>query len=146
MAAVNALAGRASGFVGGRLSPALARDRPWESRYGLLQPVRSPGGFRLHSEADKSRIRPMRAYLADGLSAAEAARPRSAATQMLPSVVLAARVPGGPGAASAPNPPQSGGPRLPSPDPPRRRSRARWTPVRKAGDQVTGAERTRWPR
>jgi MerR family transcriptional regulator, light-induced transcriptional regulator len=48
--------------------------RAWESRYGLLQPVRSPGGFRLYSEADESRIRTMQAYLAEGLSAAEAAR------------------------------------------------------------------------
>ena len=48
--------------------------RAWESRYGLLQPVRSPGGFRLYSEADESRIRRMQAYLAEGLSAAEAAR------------------------------------------------------------------------
>jgi methanogenic corrinoid protein MtbC1 len=48
--------------------------RARESRYGLLQPVRSPGGFRLYSEADESRIRQMQAYLADGLSAAEAAR------------------------------------------------------------------------
>jgi DNA-binding transcriptional MerR regulator len=48
--------------------------RAWESRYGLLQPTRSPGGFRLYSEADESRIRRMQAYLADGLSAAEAAR------------------------------------------------------------------------
>jgi MerR family transcriptional regulator, light-induced transcriptional regulator len=48
--------------------------RAWESRYGLLQPVRSPGGFRLYSQADESRIRTMQAYLAEGLSAAEAAR------------------------------------------------------------------------
>ena len=48
--------------------------RAWESRYGLLHPVRSPGGFRLYSEADESRIRTMQAYLAEGLSAAEAAR------------------------------------------------------------------------
>ena len=48
--------------------------RAWENRYGLLQPVRSPGGFRLYSEADEARIRRMQAYLADGLSAAEAAR------------------------------------------------------------------------
>ena len=44
--------------------------RAWENRYGLLQPVRSPGGFRLYSEADERRIRRMQAYLADGLSAA----------------------------------------------------------------------------
>jgi len=48
--------------------------RARESRYGLLQPVRSPRGFRLYSEADEPRIRRRRAYLADGLSAAEAAR------------------------------------------------------------------------
>jgi MerR family transcriptional regulator, light-induced transcriptional regulator len=48
--------------------------RAWESRYGLLQPVRSAGGFRLYSEADESRVRRMQAQLARGLSAAEAAR------------------------------------------------------------------------
>ncbi|MGO9295940.1 MAG: MerR family transcriptional regulator [Streptosporangiaceae bacterium] len=48
--------------------------RAWESRYGLLQPVRSAGGFRLYSEADESRVRRMQAHLAHGLSAAEAAR------------------------------------------------------------------------
>jgi DNA-binding transcriptional MerR regulator len=48
--------------------------RAWESRYGLLQPVRSPGGFRLYSEADTQRVRRMLAHLADGLSAAEAAQ------------------------------------------------------------------------
>ena len=49
--------------------------RAWESRYGLLQPVRSPGGFRLYSEADESRIRTVQAYLAEGLPAAEAGDP-----------------------------------------------------------------------
>jgi DNA-binding transcriptional MerR regulator len=48
--------------------------RAWESRYGLLRPVRSAGGFRLYSAADEGRIRQMQAYLAEGLSAAEAAR------------------------------------------------------------------------
>lgn len=48
--------------------------RAWERRYGLLQPVRSPGGFRLYSVGDEARIRRMQAYLAEGLSAAEAAR------------------------------------------------------------------------
>ena len=36
--------------------------RAWESRYGLLRPVRSAGGFRLYSEADEARIRRMQAY------------------------------------------------------------------------------------
>jgi MerR family transcriptional regulator, light-induced transcriptional regulator len=48
--------------------------RAWESRYGLLQPVRSAGGFRLYSEADALRVRRMQAHLGRGLSAAEAAR------------------------------------------------------------------------
>ena len=48
--------------------------RAWESRYGLLQPVRSAGGFRLYSATDEWRIRQMQAHLAEGLSAAEAAR------------------------------------------------------------------------
>src|SRR5271169_6878234 len=48
--------------------------RAWENRYGLLQPVRSSGGFRLYSEADERRVRRMQAHLSGGLSAAEAAR------------------------------------------------------------------------
>jgi DNA-binding transcriptional MerR regulator len=48
--------------------------RAWESRYGLLRPVRSAGGFRLYSAADEWRVRRMQGHLADGLSAAEAAR------------------------------------------------------------------------
>src|SRR6201987_2643489 len=48
--------------------------RAWESRYHLLQPVRSAGGFRLYSEADALRVRRMQAHLARGLSDAEAAQ------------------------------------------------------------------------
>jgi MerR family transcriptional regulator, light-induced transcriptional regulator len=48
--------------------------RAWESRYGLLRPMRSPGGFRLYSESDEGRVRRMQFHLARGLSAAEAAR------------------------------------------------------------------------
>ena len=54
------------------VSPELLRA--WEFRYGLLQPTRSPGGFRLYSDADEERIRRMRDYQDQGLSAAEAAR------------------------------------------------------------------------
>jgi len=65
--------------------------RAWEGRYGLLQPVRSAGGFRLYSEADALRVRRMQAHLADGLSAAEAARAvlaqdsRAAGTDRVPT-------------------------------------------------------------
>jgi DNA-binding transcriptional MerR regulator len=48
--------------------------RAWETRYGLLDPVRSPGGFRLYSDADERRVRRMQFHLNQGLSAAEAAR------------------------------------------------------------------------
>ena len=54
------------------VSPELLRA--WEQRYGLLRPVRSPGGFRLYTEEDADRVARMRRALADGLSAAEAAR------------------------------------------------------------------------
>lgn len=47
--------------------------RAWETRYGLLKPARSAGGFRLYSAADESRIRRMQAHLTRGLSAAQAA-------------------------------------------------------------------------
>ena len=30
--------------------------RAWETRYGLLHPVRSTGGYRLYSERDADRI------------------------------------------------------------------------------------------
>ena len=47
----------------------------WENRYGLPQPARSPGGFRLYSEAGEWRRHRMQAYRANGaLSAAETAR------------------------------------------------------------------------
>lgn len=48
--------------------------RAWEQRYGLLQPVRSAGGFRLYTTADENRVRSMRRHLESGISAAQAAR------------------------------------------------------------------------
>ena len=48
--------------------------RAWESRYGLLKPARSAGGYRLYSEGDQSRVRRMQGHLAGGLAAAQAAR------------------------------------------------------------------------
>ncbi len=53
------------------VSPELLRA--WERRYGLLQPGRSEGGFRLYSRSDEERIGRMQRHLAEGLSAAEAA-------------------------------------------------------------------------
>jgi DNA-binding transcriptional MerR regulator len=54
------------------VSPELLRA--WEQRYGLLQPSRSSGGFRLYSAADEARVRRMIDLLGQGLSAAQAAR------------------------------------------------------------------------
>jgi methanogenic corrinoid protein MtbC1 len=54
------------------VSPELLRA--WERRYGLLDPGRSPGRFRLYSDEDVARVRAMKDHLGRGLSAAEAAR------------------------------------------------------------------------
>lgn len=48
--------------------------RAWERRYDLLQPERSPGGFRLYGREDLERVRAMKALIDSGVSAAEAAR------------------------------------------------------------------------
>ena len=54
------------------VSPALLRA--WETRYELLTPSRSGGGFRLYSAEDEARVRRMRSFQEEGLSASEAAR------------------------------------------------------------------------
>lgn len=54
------------------VSPELLRA--WEQRYGLIQPIRSAGGFRLYSTADEVRVRVMKRHLDAGVSAAQAAR------------------------------------------------------------------------
>jgi DNA-binding transcriptional MerR regulator len=64
------------------VSPELLRA--WERRYGLLQPIRSEGGFRLYTSEDAGRVSRMKAALDEGLSAAEAAR-RALATQTQPT-------------------------------------------------------------
>ena len=48
--------------------------RAWERRYGLLEPIRSAGGFRLYTAEDAERVGRMQQGLDQGLSAAEAAR------------------------------------------------------------------------
>lgn len=54
------------------VSPELLRA--WERRYGLLQPIRTAGGFRLYTDDDAERVERMKRALDEGLSAAEAAR------------------------------------------------------------------------
>ena len=48
--------------------------RAWESRYGLLRPVRSAGGYRLYGHEDERRVREVIALRDQGVSAAEASR------------------------------------------------------------------------
>src|SRR5512138_3294882 len=62
------------GELGRRVGVSAHLLRAWERRYGLLQPQRAAGGYRLYSAADEARVRRMLAHLAAGLSAAEAAR------------------------------------------------------------------------
>jgi DNA-binding transcriptional MerR regulator len=54
------------------VSPELLRA--WEQRYGLLQPTRTAGGFRLYGAADEARVQHMQRLVAGGLAAAQAAR------------------------------------------------------------------------
>ena len=54
------------------VSPELLRA--WEQRYGLLQPTRTAGGFRLYSAADEARVQRMQGLVSGGLAAAQAAR------------------------------------------------------------------------
>jgi DNA-binding transcriptional MerR regulator len=53
------------------VSPELLRA--WEQRYGLLQPTRTAGGFRLYSADDEARVRRMQSLVSGGLAAAQAA-------------------------------------------------------------------------
>lgn len=53
--------------------------RAWESRYGLLRPTRSAGGYRLYSPRDEAVVRRMTTLMTAGLSAAEAAETALAA-------------------------------------------------------------------
>ena len=50
--------------------------RVWERRYGVLQPERSAGGFRLYSEQDVERVSEMRRLVAEGVSAGGGRAPR----------------------------------------------------------------------
>lgn len=67
--------------------------RAWERRYRLLRPRRTPGGTRLYSATDETRVRLMQRYIADGLPPAQAAE-----------MVTAARLTVRPGQAAAVTP------------------------------------------
>ena len=48
--------------------------RAWERRYALLQPTRTQGGFRLYARGDEARVLRMKAFMASGVGAAQAAQ------------------------------------------------------------------------
>ena len=48
--------------------------RKWEQRYGVLRPVRTPGGQRRYSEVDVQRVEWLRDRIRDGWRIGEAAR------------------------------------------------------------------------
>jgi DNA-binding transcriptional MerR regulator len=73
------------GELGRRLGVSEHVLRAWERRYDLLHPARSAGGYRLYSAADERRVRRMQAHLADGMSAAEAARAALSEESELPA-------------------------------------------------------------
>jgi DNA-binding transcriptional MerR regulator len=64
--------------------------RAWERRYGLLQPARSNGNFRLYTADDLARLRLMQHYVAQSIPPSRAAelvrRARSAAVDRHPGI------------------------------------------------------------
>ena len=61
------------GDLSARTGVATYQLRTWERRYGLLQPRRSAGNYRLYAPADESRVRLMQRYLSEGVGPAQAA-------------------------------------------------------------------------
>ncbi|GGL37392.1 HTH-type transcriptional repressor CarH [Phycicoccus endophyticus] len=62
------------GELAGRVGVSTHVLRAWESRYGLLTPVRSPGGYRLYGSDDERRVREVVSLRDQGVSAMEACR------------------------------------------------------------------------
>lgn len=81
--------------------------RAWERRYGVLDPVRSAGGFRLYTPLDEERVREMQDHIARGVAPAEAAMMVRARRAQRPAGLTLAPVPSdaGPAEASAPRDP-----------------------------------------
>jgi DNA-binding transcriptional MerR regulator len=61
------------GDLSARTGVAAHQLRAWERRYGLLEPRRSAGNYRLYSPADAGRVRLMQRYLREGVPTAQAA-------------------------------------------------------------------------
>ena len=54
------------GELSRRVGVGTATLRAWERRYGLLDPERSPSGYRLYTDEDEARIRLVTALMRDG--------------------------------------------------------------------------------
>jgi methanogenic corrinoid protein MtbC1 len=61
------------GELSRRTGVSVALLRAWEQRYGVTDPIRTPGGFRTYGAEDERRVRAMRAGIEGGLSASRAA-------------------------------------------------------------------------
>src|SRR6478752_5874304 len=55
--------------------------RAWERRYGVVEPSRTPGGYRVYDEAAVGRLRSMRRLINDGWTASAAAAAIIAGTE-----------------------------------------------------------------
>src|SRR6478609_2189837 len=64
--------------------------RAWESRYGLLVPVRSAGGYRLYGHEDERRVREVIALRDQGVSAARLPAPMRGTTTVATAAVARA--------------------------------------------------------
>src|SRR5215212_597892 len=61
------------GELSRRVGVSAARLRAWERRYGLLQPRRTRGNYRMYSAVDEARVRLMQRHLLQGVPATQAA-------------------------------------------------------------------------
>ncbi|HQD96040.1 MAG TPA: MerR family transcriptional regulator, partial [Propionicimonas sp.] len=60
-------------WVSQQLGLAPGTLRAWEQRYGIVNPNRSEGGYRLYSDDDLDTLRAMAALVAAGMQPAQAA-------------------------------------------------------------------------
>ena len=60
-------------WVSEQLGLAPGTLRAWEQRYGVVNPTRSGGGYRLYDDGDVETLRAMAGLVADGMQPAQAA-------------------------------------------------------------------------
>jgi DNA-binding transcriptional MerR regulator/methylmalonyl-CoA mutase cobalamin-binding subunit len=73
--------------------------RAWQQRYGIVDPARSPGGYRLYDDADLTTLRAMARLVEEGVQPAQAAEQiRANRSTQNPMAATARDVPGLPDA------------------------------------------------